>query len=152
MLLARGRLTGVSYAFAIGTDAKSVRELLSNCGLPVEDLRESLGTFLLAKIGNQLAGVVGLQELGEVALLRSLAVKEQFRKSGIASNLCGKIETHSRDQGVRRLFLLTTGAQNFFSRRRYKRVERDKVPPEIRATLQFRKLCPDTAEVMVKEL
>jgi len=53
---------------------------------------------------------------------------------------------------VRRVFLLTTDAQRLFLHLGFAAVERDSVPAEIRATAQFRELCPQTATAMVRDL
>ena len=145
-------MTTVEFSFARADDEKAIKGLLLDCDLPVEDVREHLGNFLLARVGGKLAGAVGLQVLGSAGLLRSLAVKKAYRERGIGEALCRSIELHAHNQGVRKLFLLTTKAQNFFSRKKFSRIERAKAPREIRATLEFRKLCPESATVMSKEL
>ena len=53
---------------------------------------------------------------------------------------------------VRRLFLLTTDAQQFFLGLGFATVERDSLPAEIRATAQFRDLCLQTALPMARDL
>jgi amino-acid N-acetyltransferase len=63
----------ISYSPASPGDLPSVRELLARCDLPAEDLRPShLDHFVLCRDGGRLVGTVGLEPLGEVALLRSL--------------------------------------------------------------------------------
>jgi len=102
--------------------------------------------------GPQMAGVVGLELLGDVALLRSLAVPAEYRGRWIGSQLTCKAEAYARSQGVEVLYLLTLTAEVFFARRGYRVVGRDTAPAAIQETTEFRSLCPDSAVCMVKHL
>ena len=51
------------------------------------------------------------------------------------------VERHAREKGAQRVYLLTTGAADFF-RLGYKRVERGSAPQAIRATSEFSSPCP----------
>ena len=132
-------------------DLGEVKKLLAACGLPTSDLRDD-GTFLVAREGGKLCGVAGLEPLGASALLRSVAVDPKWRRKGIAHALCDAIVRHAREQGVRRLYLLTTDADRYFSALGFTRAERDTLPPEVRATTQFTQTCPQTAIAMSREL
>jgi len=48
--------------------------------------------------------------------------------------------------------LLTTDAERFFHGLGFAVVERGLLPAEIRATAQFRELCPQTAVAMARDL
>jgi len=130
-----------------------VKGLLAACQLPYADLTLShLAHFMAAWDGSQMAGVVGLELLGDVALLRSLAVPAEYRGRGIGSQLTRKAEAYARSHGVEVLYLLTTTAEGFFARRGYSVVGRDTAPPALQETTEFRSLCPDSAVCMVKHL
>jgi amino-acid N-acetyltransferase len=133
-------------------DRAAIRALLDANELPVQDLAESGATFLVARVDGVLAGVVGLEALGTSALLRSLCVASERRKQGLARSLCAAIEALARGHGVRELYLLTTTARPFFERQGFAVGTRDTAPAEIRATAEFRDLCPSTASLMRKPL
>ena len=133
-------------------DLAAIRALLAGNALPVEDLAQSPATFLVARIDGTLAGVVGLEAFGASALLRSLCVAGDHRNRGIARSLCAAIESVARGQGVRDVYLLTTTAGPFFERQGFTVAARDIAPPDIRATAEFRDLCPSTATFMRKAL
>jgi amino-acid N-acetyltransferase len=97
-------------------------------------------------------GVVGLEIYGTDALLRSLAVDPVARGRGCARALVAQAEQYAQQRGVRRLYLLTTSAADFFARLGYKRLERDGAPAAIRTTSEFAALCPASSVFMVKEL
>lgn len=133
-------------------DLAAIRALLDANELPVQDLVASAVTFLVARVGGAVAGVVGLEAFGASALLRSLCVAGERRNRGIARSLCAAIELVARGLGVRELYLLTTTAGPFFERQGFAVGARDIAPFEIRATAEFRELCPSTATFMRKPL
>lgn len=134
-------------------DLAAVVELLRRCELPFEDLRPGdMREFLVIPAEGELAACAGLQIVGAAALLRSLAVCPPLRLKGVARELCDQLEQRARENGVNSLFLLTATADKFFGRRGYEAVEREAVPAAIRATAEFRTLCPASAVCMRKPL
>lgn len=135
-------------------DLESIRGLLSDAGMPFEDLTESGHTRFLAAHNDDggLIGIIGLEALGRNGLLRSLVVHTEVRRQGLGAELTRKLEQHAGSQGVETLYLLTVGAEAFFAAHGYRKCERDRVPPEIAATAEFRMLCPTTAVCMCKQL
>ncbi len=121
----------------------SVRALLSANDLPTEDLDDSV-ELLGAYEGSQLVGVIGLQRLDELGLLRSLAVDPKARDRGIARLLCERVFATCNLE----LWLLTTSARDYFTRHGFEVIDRAHVPEPIRATAQFASLCPASAVVM----
>jgi N-acetylglutamate synthase-like GNAT family acetyltransferase len=71
------------FSFATDSDATAVRRLLLNCGLPDQDVHEHLEDFIVAKDNHELVGMIGLQVLGRIGLLRSLAVESRYRNQGL---------------------------------------------------------------------
>jgi amino-acid N-acetyltransferase len=145
-------MKGIDFSFARPADEAAVKSLLAECGLPFEDISEHLIHFIVAKSGSRLVGVVGLEGLGGVGLLRSVAVKEPYRGKGLGGTLCEKMEGYVASQGIKRLYLLTRNAEGFFSKLGYRRVERAEAPEVVRNTKEFSMFCPETAACMVKDL
>jgi amino-acid N-acetyltransferase len=134
-------------------DAAEIRALLAACGLPYADLIPShLEHFFVARDGTQLVGVVGLELLGDAALLRSLAVCPGCHGQGLGSRLVAKAEVYAQSQGVATLYLLTTTADSYFARRHYQPAERYAVPASIAGTTEFASVCPSAAVCMLKHL
>lgn len=134
-------------------EATQVRRLTSAAGLPTDDL-DALdpANFWAAGPRTAPAGVVGLERCGTAALLRSLAVDDAWRGRGVGRALVEAAERAARAEGVQTLCLLTTTAAAFFERLGYRPAERDTAPEAIRATREFRDLCPASAVFMVKHL
>jgi amino-acid N-acetyltransferase len=132
-------------------DFDAAIRLLSRAGLPTEDLdAESLGGFLIASIGNSIAGLIGLEQFGSIGLLRSLVVDPDFRAAGLGRVLVAALESQAASQGVAELWLLTVDADAWFERLGYGARQRDQAPVAIAQTDEFRSLCPGDAVLMQK--
>jgi amino-acid N-acetyltransferase len=138
---------------AIGSAStlSEIKPLLAACRLPTDDIRHD-ATFVVARAGPELCGTAGIEAFGAVALLRSVAVQPAWRGRGIAHALCQEILRRASAMQVRRVFLLTTDAQRFFARLGFSAIARESLPAEVRATAQFRELCPQTATAMARDV
>jgi amino-acid N-acetyltransferase len=131
----------------------SAERLLARSRLPTADLTPALMQhFLACGPPEDLAGVVGLELYGPVALLRSLAVAASHRSTGLGKTLVAAAEAHAQSCGVQELCVLTTTAERFFERLGYERADRDAAPTVIRGTSEFTSLCPASAAFMRKRL
>lgn len=138
---------------ARGADWGTIRALLSNSGLPVDDLGPSrLDSFLVAEDGGRLVGLIGLEILDTVGLLRSLVVEPSVRSAGLGGKLVGALEAAAQVAGLTELWLLTIDAERFFERHGFEIVSRETAPDSIRETDEFGNLCPETAYLMHKPI
>lgn len=134
-------------------DLPAVRALRTAAGLPVADLTAAhLDDFWGGGESLDLIGVVGLEGYGTVALLRSLAVAPAWQGQGLGSALLAHAERVARQRGITALYLLTTTAEAFFTRRGYVRIGREAAPPMLRQTAEFAALCPASAACLTKAL
>jgi|SRR4051812_46337573 amino-acid N-acetyltransferase len=144
---------GITFTPATIADLPAIQALLGRCGLPTEDLqRERLDNFVACRSGDQLVGVVGIDTVGDIGLLRSLAVAPEFRGRRIAHALWMRAHDDAVGGAVRRLYLLTTTAERLFARWGFCRVARDLVPAPLQATEEFTSLCPTSAIAMTLTL
>jgi amino-acid N-acetyltransferase len=134
-------------------EESAVIDLLSACQLPTQDLTpEMLRHFLVARKGDRVIGVIGLETCGQDGLLRSLAVAEDFRRQGIAARLVNFIARYAASHGIKKIYLLTMTAEAFFSEQGYRPMNRLQAPAGIQATREFHTLCPETAVCMCREI
>lgn len=127
--------------------------LLKAAALPTADLTDAhMKDFFYCGPAAAPVGLVGIEMCGDCALLRSLAVAEASRSSGLGSSLVARAEEHARSSGARTLYLLTTTAETFFRRLGYLTAARDTAPPGIRQSREFADLCPASSAFMVKHL
>ena len=134
-------------------DLAAVRALLAAAGLPTADLTAApLADFWECHAGENLAGVIGLERYGSVALLRSLAVAPAWQGRGLGSALLAHAERAAQQRGITALYLLTTTAEAFFARRGYVRIPREVAPSILHQTAEFTALCPASAACLTKAL
>jgi amino-acid N-acetyltransferase len=130
-----------------------IRRLLEDAQLPTADVAPGMRQrFIGAQVDGDWLGVVAIEPLGEVALLRSLAVVAARRSQGLGRALIGAAQALAQSLGAHVCYLLTTSAVPYFARLGYTAMARDDAPMAIRTTTQFVSLCPATATLMRKEL
>lgn len=135
-------------------DEAALNMLLESCELSGEDITpEMLEHFLVAHLGKALVACAGLEVLAdETGLLRSVAVDEAHRGTGLGKQLVAAMEEHARKAGVLDMYLLTTTAEAFFASLGYRKLTRADAPAGIAATEQFSSLCPSSSSFMLKSL
>jgi amino-acid N-acetyltransferase len=136
---------------ADSTLRKKVIALLQESNLPVSDLDEQKELFALLQ-KDEVAGTGGLELFDNCALLRSVTVRKDLQGKGLGKFINRELEKISKQRGIDCIYLLTTTAQDFFSKEGYEAITRDEVPESIKATTEFSSVCPSSATVMKKEL
>ena len=135
---------------AAPTDLGAVEALLTSSGLPLDGVHEALATFVVAESGTDLVGVAGLEVCCENALLRSVAVRPEWRSHGVGRALVTRVISDAESRGIRALYLLTTTADRYFPTFGFRTIARDEVPADVRETAEFREACPASATVMCR--
>jgi amino-acid N-acetyltransferase len=130
----------ITHSFATPADKTYIRRLLSACGLPSLYLQRHLKSFMVAKAGKKIVGVIGVEVYGRAGLLRSLCVNQAYRGKGIAKLLNAKIMAYARMRGMDRLYMFTFDAEKFASKLGFRKIDKKQLPRSIRSTWQFRKL------------
>ena len=130
---------------------EQIISLLSEEQLPPDDLPQTFENFLIATKNTEICGVAGLEIYGNYGLLRSLAVKPNYRGSGVASKLVEQLEALANLKGLNAIYLLTETAPEYFARKGYEKISRNDVPPEIQQSTEFSHVCPQWAIIMKKE-
>ncbi len=131
-------------------DWEAVAGLLRAAGLPLDGAREA--TLLVAAGDDGLAGCAGVEEYGEAALLRSVAVRPDAGGQGLAAALVVAALEEAAARGARDGYLLTTTAAKFFPRFGFAAVERAALPVALQASAELAGACPDTAVAMAARL
>ena len=136
---------------ALPADLPAVETLLTASGLPLDGVREAFGTFVVAESGTDVVGVAGLEVCCDNALLRSVAVRPEWRSHGVGRALVTRVISDAESRGIRALYLLTTTADRYFPTFGFRTVTRDDVPADVRATSEFGGGCCASATVMCRE-
>ena len=128
-----------------------VKELLASAQLPTVDITpEHMEHFFGAWADSSLEGVVGVELLGSIALLRSLAVVRSKRGSGLGAALLARAEKYATEKGVSSIYLLTSTAEPYFRKHGYSLLLREAAPGAIQKTAEFTSICPADSAFMVK--
>jgi amino-acid N-acetyltransferase len=126
-----------------------VRELLAVCGLPTIDDGDQFGdAYVIAEANGALVGVAGMETHDTSGLLRSVAVAPAARSLGLGDALVRNRMQWARDRSVRAVYLLTTTASDYFARRGFVAVDRETAPAPIKASREFKDICPSLATFM----
>jgi len=140
-----------SIRSATKDDLPAVLGLLREAGLP-EDVEPHFAAFLVGDRDGAVVGAVGLEHLGNRALLRSLVVGPGSRNAGLGKSLATEAIRRARGGSIDELFLLTVDAAPFFERLGFVHVPHAAAPRDVRATREFSELCPSTARLMKQVL
>jgi len=134
-------------------DLRGALDLLGRSELTDQDVAEGWGHyFVVREDDGRVVGVAGLEIHGEDGLLRSVAVDPDYRGQGLAASLVEAAMERARRVNLRAVYLLTTGARDYFARHGFADCPREKAPPGIRESWEFRTGCPSTAAFMVRPI
>jgi amino-acid N-acetyltransferase len=137
---------------ATDSDLSAVESLLAASDLPTDGVRDNFSSFLVADDNGAIAGAIGLEKYGPVALLRSAVVAPDRRGSGVGRRLVEQLLQRAEEAGVDDLYLLTTTAEKYFPKFGFTRTTRSAVPDSLKSSAEFRGACPDTAIVMSRPI
>ena len=145
----------VGLRHATRRDLAAVERLLADAKLTTAGVAELFAEratdFIVADDPDrdgELAAVAGLEVCCGNALLRSVAVRPEWRSRGLGRELVRRVVCEAESRGLDALYLLTTTAEHYFPRFGFEPVARERVPAEIRDTLEFRSACPASAVAM----
>ena len=97
-------------------DVARVRAMLSGGGMIADGVEWPAACYILAFLGDEAAGVIGVEPKLDAALIRSLYVVESMRSRGIGAALVAAARKAAHTRGARHLYLFSTGAGEFFAR------------------------------------
>ena len=137
---------------AARADLPAVEDLLARDSLPRDGVSDGLDHFWVADLAGAVVGVAGVEMYGPSALLRSVAVDERWRGTGLGGLLTERALDEAKAAGARDIYLLTTTADRYFPRHGFTCVSRDAVPDALKESVEFQGACPATAVVMHRRL
>jgi len=142
----------VELRTASSAELDAVVDLLERSGLPTAGVADNFAQFLVAEADGRLVGVVGLELYDRSALLRSAAVEESWRGSGVGRVLVERALDVARERGIEDVYLLTTTAEHYFPKFGFVCVRRDEVAQDVRSSVEFQTSCPASATAMRKHV
>lgn len=133
-------------------EINEVKELLLSSNLPTSDLNNAPIHFFGMKKNNKLIVTGALEVYGNNAVLRSVAVSNNFQNNGYGKQIVRYLEEVALEMKISHLFLLTTSAENFFKKLKYLPIQRHSCPPKILSSSQFTDICPQSSVCLFKNL
>jgi len=99
-------------------DLGQVEQMLSAAGMFAGGLRAPGGCYLMAYLGDDVVGVIGIEARVDAAHLRSLLVAGPMRRRGIGAALFAAARTAAHTRGARTLYVLAldSDAARYFAR------------------------------------
>ena len=137
---------------ATAADLPAILDLLKSSQLPPDGIEDLGSSTLVARAAGRIAGCAALELYGSFALLRSVAVNTVLRGQGLGRQLTQAALDLARARGVRTVYLITETAGEFFPRFGFAPIDRARVDPSVKQSVQFTKACPASALVMELDL
>ena len=134
-------------------DQPKVEALLKQVNLPIEGVCDQFQNyFKIQGESDKIIGCVGVEVYGNMGLLRSVAIHPDFQRKGLGKKLVEGAEEFSKTRALKKIYLLTEGAEEFFSRLGYKTIPREQADPSVQQSLEFTTVCKDSGTCMEKDL
>ncbi len=138
-------------------DWPGIRALVSDAGLPEDGLDAALPSSVIAVAGAApdaatVVGCAAIERYGRAGILRSVAVVQGRRGTGVGGAVVAAAEALAADLAIDDLFLLTETAAGWFPRLGYEPADRSDVPADVAASPEFAYACPVSAVLLRKRL
>lgn len=133
---------------AKAADLEAIKLILEEADLPTAGVDDHWHTFVVARDGDRIVGCGGSEAYHAVALIRSVAVRREYRRHGLGRRLVRQLLDRLSSHGLREFYLLTTTAEDYFVKRGFKKIDRDEIHPQLMASRELQDACPSTAVCM----
>lgn len=127
-------------------DRPAVHALLRSHHLPVDGFDADHVAALVAKDRGRVVGSAAIEIYGRHGLLRSVAVADEHRGRDVGTQLTHAAIALARERELSSLYLLTETASEFFPRFGFEAVSRDRIPDDVKASVEFTSACPASAQ------
>lgn len=144
----------ISIRPAESGDRAAIAELLSASKLvPLNETAQFGPQYAVAVNGDgMLVGVAGYERYGTDILLRSVAVSEPWRSTGIGGRLTADRLAHAKARGCGAAYLLTDTARGYWERHGFSEIDRQAAPQPITRSHEWSAACPVSATAMFRSL
>lgn len=131
---------------------EEIRPLLQRCGLSADDLVPDRAEVLAARRCEAVEGCIALEFFGSQVLIRSLAVDDARRGTGIGRVLVQSALRRAISSGASEAFAVTTGAPGYLARFGFEAIDRAGLVGDILESSQLQGACPGDAIVLRRGL
>lgn len=131
---------------------RAIIHLLASNALPTSDIYEKNITLFVGVQKDEIIATIGIEIYENVALLRSLCVKEGYKNLKVGEKMLSYLITLCKHENIEALYLLTTTAEDYFTRHGFRKIGRENTPQSIQKTREFKDICPSSAVIMCLKL
>ncbi len=144
----------ISIRPAESGDRDTIAALLSaNKLVPLDETAQFGPQYAVAVNGDGIVvGVAGYERYGSDILLRSVAVSEPWRSTGIGARLTADRLAYAKAQGCEAAYLLTDTARGYWERHEFSMIDRAAAPEGITRSHEWSAACPVSATAMIRQL
>ncbi len=115
----------VRYRIATAADLPAMAALLEKAGLPAREIEPFVSTFMVAETEGRIVAVGGLEVRDDTAVLRSVAVDESMRGTGVGRGLAREVIGLAVSARVADIYLFTGDAHGFWRRMGFEEITLD---------------------------
>ncbi|HVL32113.1 MAG TPA: HAD-IIA family hydrolase [Actinomycetota bacterium] len=133
---------------AAGPDLPLIASMLHQGGLIAGAARERIGRTVVAESDRKPIATASWEPFGDKALLRSVAVSDEHRRSGTGTLVVASMLRKILESGIRDVYLVTETAERFFTACGFRTIDRGELPEEIERHPQVARECSITAPTM----
>lgn len=121
-------------------DLAAIIALLEANHLPTWETEQHIGNFVVAEQDGRVVGCGGFEAYpaGRAALVRSMAVDEPLRGSGLGRKVLEWVMARARSLGMSEFYLFTMTARDFYLKFDFVDVTLDEIPEAARAATQYK--------------
>ena len=137
---------------AVAGDAPAIAGLLEAAGLSAAGVESRLADTTITGPADALDATACLVPMGEVAILRSVAVRDGARAGGLGTLIVTAAVQRANAGGVSEVALFTETAEPFFARLGFAATTREALPPAVRASPHANGECAASATPMIRRI
>lgn len=137
---------------ATENEYRAIIHLLASNALPTADIYEKNISLFVGLVEDEIVAMIGIEQYENVALLRSLCVKDGFKNKKLGIQMLLHLFVFCEKEKIETLYLLTTTAEHYFVRYGFEKITRDETPQTIKQTREFQDICPASAIIMELKL
>ena len=137
---------------AVAEDAPAIAGLLEAAGLSAAGAEARLADTAVTGPADALDATACLVPMGEVAILRSVAVRDAARAGGLGMLIVTAAVQRAKARGVSEVALFTETAEPFFARLGFSATTREALPPAVRESQHATEECASSATPMIRTI
>ena len=145
-------IDNIQFQSASPTDWNEIRNLLTANRLPAQGAVNHLTNFLVATENGRVIGTIGMEQYGDIGLVRSLVVASPMRGRSIGKRLVKQLIERARVKQVSMLYLLSGPADRIYTRFGFESMARADLPTRLYTSTELQDPSSTASTAMRRKL